>query len=267
MGKLRMLWARVKGQAAQGREDEAFDEEVREHIALLEKRFRAQGMSAGDAARAARRQFGNVTALKETAAGATRDSLTHGMVARRAVWRADAGQAAGVKRGGGAGAGAGNRNELRGVHVCERDPAAASAGSTANAKDDRAVAEASEADRPTGLSAVQLSRLHVLSRPHALAGGVAGIRRRRSGRDLEPRGVGTESERDSGVREFLFGAGSECGGGAGAVSRRRPHRQSAAGCGAELRVLEEQDGRGPRHCGANADAERRSVHGGGRGAG
>ena len=65
MGKLRMLWARVKGQAAQGREDEAFDEEVREHIALLEKRFRAQGMSARDAARAARRQFGNVTALKE----------------------------------------------------------------------------------------------------------------------------------------------------------------------------------------------------------
>ena len=65
MGKLRMLWARVKGQAKQGREDEAFDEEVREHIALLEQRFRAQGMSARDAARAARRQFGNVTVLKE----------------------------------------------------------------------------------------------------------------------------------------------------------------------------------------------------------
>ena len=65
MGKLRMLWARVKGQAEQGREDEAFDEEVREHIALLEQRYRAQGMSARDAARAARRQFGNVTVLKE----------------------------------------------------------------------------------------------------------------------------------------------------------------------------------------------------------
>ncbi len=65
MRKLRMLWARVMGQAKQGREDEAFDEEVREHIDLLEKRYRAQGMSALDAARAARRQFGNVTALKE----------------------------------------------------------------------------------------------------------------------------------------------------------------------------------------------------------
>ncbi|HWE85777.1 MAG TPA: ABC transporter permease [Terracidiphilus sp.] len=65
MGKLRMLWARVMGQAAQGREDDAFDAEIREHIDLLEKRFMAQGMSARDAARAARRQFGNVTALKE----------------------------------------------------------------------------------------------------------------------------------------------------------------------------------------------------------
>ena len=65
MRKLRMLWARVKGQTKQGREDEAFDEEVREHIGLLEQRYRAQGMSAREAARAARRQFGNVTALKE----------------------------------------------------------------------------------------------------------------------------------------------------------------------------------------------------------
>jgi predicted permease len=65
MRKLRMLWSRVKGEAAQGREDEAFDEEIREHIALLEERYTAQGMSARDAARAARQQFGNVTALKE----------------------------------------------------------------------------------------------------------------------------------------------------------------------------------------------------------
>ncbi|HWE85802.1 MAG TPA: ABC transporter permease [Terracidiphilus sp.] len=65
MGKLRMLWARVQGQAAQGREDEAFDEEVREHIGLLEKRYQAEGMSAREAARAARRQFGDVTSLKE----------------------------------------------------------------------------------------------------------------------------------------------------------------------------------------------------------
>jgi predicted permease len=65
MGKLRMLWSRVKGQAVQVREDEAFEEEMHEHIALLEKRYQAQGMSARESAQAARRQFGNVTALKE----------------------------------------------------------------------------------------------------------------------------------------------------------------------------------------------------------
>src|SRR3954447_16665040 len=65
MGQLRMLWSRLRGQRAQSREDEAFDEEVREHIALLEERYTAQGMSAEKAARTARRQFGNVTALKE----------------------------------------------------------------------------------------------------------------------------------------------------------------------------------------------------------
>ena len=65
MDKLRMLWARVKGQAAQTREDDAFDDEIREHITLLEERYRAQGLSAKEAAQAARRQFGNVTGLKE----------------------------------------------------------------------------------------------------------------------------------------------------------------------------------------------------------
>ena len=64
MGKLRMMWSRVMGQAAQGREDATFDEEVREHIALLERRYRAQGMGAQEATRAARRQFGNITVLK-----------------------------------------------------------------------------------------------------------------------------------------------------------------------------------------------------------
>lgn len=65
MQKLQMLWSRLKGQGTQSREDEAFDEEVDEHIALLEERYTAQGMSAEMAARTARRQFGNVTALKE----------------------------------------------------------------------------------------------------------------------------------------------------------------------------------------------------------
>jgi predicted permease len=65
MRRLRKLWARVRGQAGQTRADEAFGEEIREHIALLEERYAAQGMSAAEAAHAARLQFGNVTALRE----------------------------------------------------------------------------------------------------------------------------------------------------------------------------------------------------------
>ena len=81
MRKLRMLWARVRGQAAQGREDEAFDEEIRGHIALLEERYRTQGMSAQEAERAARRQFGNVTALKE------RQRVYRGILSPTEWWR------------------------------------------------------------------------------------------------------------------------------------------------------------------------------------
>jgi predicted permease len=81
MRKLRMLWSRLKGQATQGREDEAFDREISEHIALLEQRFVAQGMSARDAARAARRQFGNVTALKE------RQRARRGILSPTEWWR------------------------------------------------------------------------------------------------------------------------------------------------------------------------------------
>jgi len=65
MGKLRVLWARVKGQATQEGEDEILDAEIREHIAMLEVRYAARGMSPQEAATAARRQFGNVTVLKE----------------------------------------------------------------------------------------------------------------------------------------------------------------------------------------------------------
>lgn len=65
VGKLRTIWARLKGQAMQSCEDDAFSDEVREHIRLLTQHYRAQGMSTEDAARAAHRQFGNVTQLKE----------------------------------------------------------------------------------------------------------------------------------------------------------------------------------------------------------
>ena len=65
MPRLRRLFARVKGQVSQGREDAVLDEEIREHMALLEARYQAQGMGAQEAAWAARRQFGNVSTLKE----------------------------------------------------------------------------------------------------------------------------------------------------------------------------------------------------------
>jgi predicted permease len=65
MRKLRILWSRLSGQALQEREDIAFDEEIRSHLDLLEQRYRSQGMNKRDAAHAARRQFGNVTGLKE----------------------------------------------------------------------------------------------------------------------------------------------------------------------------------------------------------
>lgn len=65
MRKLRKLWARARGQAAQSREDQAFDEEILEHIELLRQRYIMQGMSAAEATRAALRQFGNVTVLRE----------------------------------------------------------------------------------------------------------------------------------------------------------------------------------------------------------
>jgi predicted permease len=81
MNLMRKLWARLKGQATQHREDEAFDNEIREHVALLEERFKAQGMTAHEAAQAARRQFGNVAMLKE------RQREQRGLLSPREWWR------------------------------------------------------------------------------------------------------------------------------------------------------------------------------------
>jgi len=63
--KLRALAARVRGFFGGRRQEGEFDEEVREHLDLLEERFVAQGMSRADAKAAARRQFGNTTLLRE----------------------------------------------------------------------------------------------------------------------------------------------------------------------------------------------------------
>ena len=65
MGKLRMLWARVKGQASRGARTRPSTRKFASTLRCWRQRYRAQGMSARDAARAARRQFGNVTVLKE----------------------------------------------------------------------------------------------------------------------------------------------------------------------------------------------------------
>lgn len=64
MKTLRLWWSKLKGSFVPEREP-AFDSEIQEHLDLLIERYRAQGMNAADAARAARRQFGNITQLKE----------------------------------------------------------------------------------------------------------------------------------------------------------------------------------------------------------
>ena len=81
MRQLRVVWAKVLGQVVQRREDAALDEEIHQHIAWLAERYRKQGMSMQDAERAARRQFGNVTLLKE------RQRSLRGMLSIGELWR------------------------------------------------------------------------------------------------------------------------------------------------------------------------------------
>ena len=63
--RLRAFAARVRGLLRGPRDDEHFDDEIREHLRLLEERFIAQGVSGDEAALMARRQFGNTTRLRE----------------------------------------------------------------------------------------------------------------------------------------------------------------------------------------------------------
>jgi predicted permease len=63
--RLRAFVARLRGLLHGPRRDEQFDDEIQEHLRLLEDRFVAQGMSRGEAALTARRQFGNTTRLRE----------------------------------------------------------------------------------------------------------------------------------------------------------------------------------------------------------
>ncbi len=63
--RLRAFAARLRGLWRGRQRDSEFDDEIQEHLRLLEERFVGQGMSRGQAATAARRQFGNTTLLQE----------------------------------------------------------------------------------------------------------------------------------------------------------------------------------------------------------
>jgi predicted permease len=60
--KITIFYAMPTGDA---RDDSDFEEELQEHLRLLTDRYVGQGMAPDDAARAARRQFGNVTRVRE----------------------------------------------------------------------------------------------------------------------------------------------------------------------------------------------------------
>jgi putative ABC transport system permease protein len=62
---LRALAARLRGLFGVRRADQEIDDEIETHLRLLTERYVRQGMSEAEAAWAARRQFGNITLLKE----------------------------------------------------------------------------------------------------------------------------------------------------------------------------------------------------------
>ena len=61
----RALVARLRGLFGDRKADRELDDEVETHLSLLTELYVRQGMSEAEAARAARRQFGNATLLKE----------------------------------------------------------------------------------------------------------------------------------------------------------------------------------------------------------
>jgi MacB-like periplasmic core domain len=62
---LRAITARLRGLFGDRRGDQEFNDEIEAHLRLLTERYVRRGMTEAEAARAARRQFGNVTLLKE----------------------------------------------------------------------------------------------------------------------------------------------------------------------------------------------------------
>jgi len=62
---LRALAARLRGLFGDRKANQELDDEIETHLRLLAERYVRQGMTEAEAAWAARRQFGNVTLLKE----------------------------------------------------------------------------------------------------------------------------------------------------------------------------------------------------------
>jgi len=78
---LRAWGARLRGFFRDRRIDCEFDAEIQEHLALLTERYVRRGMTGEEAARAAQRQFGNVTLLKETSREMRRIRLIDALIA------------------------------------------------------------------------------------------------------------------------------------------------------------------------------------------
>ncbi|HEX5084138.1 MAG TPA: permease prefix domain 1-containing protein [Blastocatellia bacterium] len=62
---LRALAAKLRGLFGDLKADQELDDEIGTHLRMLAERYVRQGMTEEEAVRAARRQFGNVTLLKE----------------------------------------------------------------------------------------------------------------------------------------------------------------------------------------------------------
>src|SRR5262245_42972629 len=62
---LRTLAAKLRGLFVDRRAEQELDDEIEMHLRLLTERYIRQGMSVEEAARTARRQFGNITLLQE----------------------------------------------------------------------------------------------------------------------------------------------------------------------------------------------------------
>jgi Acidobacterial duplicated orphan permease len=63
--RVKILCSRIFGLFARERRDQDFNDEIQEHLALLEKEFERRGLSPEEARYAAKRQFGGITQLKE----------------------------------------------------------------------------------------------------------------------------------------------------------------------------------------------------------